>query len=494
MPFSASQASAASFASSLLSQGVTAEGLCALISHLDTEPPARGQDLINGFSWSCGAYVHGGVLGVRKFTTEHPDVVKCLTSYMTQVLPEMQYTTLVLMKNLQVPRHRDTNNEVGFMNSLVALSSFKGGQLWLESAGGTTACPDASCPNLGVLRSLEAPVLFDAHVLHATCPWHDGDRVVLAAFTVRRFAHLPASAISLLQDLGFRVPGLSTGDVALDSPPRPLRSNCPVVFELFCGSARVTAALRNLGWSQAQAVDHQCKPNASANILVSDLSTSKGGQLLRFWLTCPYLVGIFMAPPCGTASLARLIPVYDNAGNQLPAPPPLRSDRHPDGYPWLQGLDKVRVSQANVLYDVVADTCTFPFAQPVLLAVENPRNSLLWSTSMWTRAKDVCRFHVDFQNCAYGGARPKWTRLCCNDASFMSLARTCPGDPCIQHHKPWGPSASGGWSTAEEAAYPQGLARAIAKCFASAVEVVPYADPSLHHASDQSFAVGPSGS
>ena len=132
-----------------------------------------------------------------------------------------------------------------------------------------------------------------------------------------------------------------------------------------------------------------------------------------------------------------------------------------------------------MLYDVVADTCNFPFAKPVLLVVENPRSSLLWSTSMRTRAKDICRFHVDFQNCAYGGARPKWTRLCCNDASFMSLARTCPGGHCLRNHKPWGLSASGGWSTAEETAYPHGLARAIAKCFASAVEVVPYADPSL---------------
>ena len=233
------------------------------------------------------------MLGVRRFTAEHPEVVRCLTSFMSKVLPEMEYTTLVLMKNLQAPLHRDINNEVGFMNSLVALSSFKEGQLWLESAEGTHPCPDSSCTALGVLRSLETPVLFDAHALHATCPWHGGDRVVLAAFTIRHFARLPASTIASLQNLGFRVPGLSTGDVVLDSPPRPL----PVVFELFAGSARVTAAIRNMGWSCAQAVDHRCKSIASASILIADLSTTDGRRLLRFWLSCPYLVGIFMAPP-----------------------------------------------------------------------------------------------------------------------------------------------------------------------------------------------------
>ena len=181
-----------------------------------------------------------------------------------------------------------------------------------------------ACKAFGVLRSLDSPVLFDAHKLHSTCPWSNGDRVVLAAFTVRHFAKLPPALLDSLHELGFRVPGLSTGDVVLDPPPRPLRSNCPVVFELFAGSARVTAAIRSLGWSCSQAVDHQCKSGAAANILIADLSSSDGQTLLRFWLSCPYLVGVFMAPPCGTASLARLLPVFDDDGHQVPAPPPLR--------------------------------------------------------------------------------------------------------------------------------------------------------------------------
>ena len=180
-----------------------------------------------------------------------------------------------------------------------------------------------------------------------------------------------------------------------------------------------------------------------------------------------------------TASLARLLPVFDDDGNQVPAPPPLRDDTYPDGFPWLRGTNQLRVQTANVLYNVVADTCEYPFERPVLLAVENPRGSLMWKTTMWARASPRCPIKVDLQNCSYGGDRPKWTRICCNDHVFLSLQRSCPGGRCLLNHKAWGRASSGGWATAEETAYPPGLARAIAKCFFSAVEHVPFQDPSL---------------
>ncbi len=59
-----------------------------------------------------------------------------------------------------------------------------------------------------------------------------------------------------------------------------------------------------------------------------------------------------MAPPCGTCSLARSIPIPGDAD----APRPLRSLLEPDGFSSLSGQDLIRVSQANVLYQFVADT------------------------------------------------------------------------------------------------------------------------------------------
>ncbi|CAE7487641.1 unnamed protein product [Symbiodinium natans] len=40
--------------------------------------------------------------------------------------------------------------------------------------------------------------------------------------------------------------------------------------------------------------------------LLADLTTDDGVALLYHWLTCPYLVGLRLAPPCGTASLKLL--------------------------------------------------------------------------------------------------------------------------------------------------------------------------------------------
>ena len=72
--------------------------------------------------------------------------------------------------------------------------------------------------------------------------------------------------------------------------------------------------------------------------------------------------------------------------------------------------------------------------------------------------------------CKIAPMEETWARICCNDKVFLSLQRRCPGGRCLLNHKAWGRSSSGGWATADETAYPQGLARAIAKCFFSAVE------------------------
>ena len=87
--------------------------------------------------------------------------------------------------------------------------------------------------------------------------------------------------------------------------------------------------------------------------------------------------------------------------------------------------------------------------------------------------------HTDFQHCAFGGCRPKWTRLHHNHPTFQSLHRLCPGAHCARHHLPWGRSADGSFATAQETAYPQPLASSIAGCFAQAVTVLPEAEPSL---------------
>ena len=92
------------------------------------------------------------------------------------------------------------------------------------------------------------------------------------------------------------------------------------------------------------------------SIIPLDLTKLDDQQAVLKWIQHPAVKGVFVAPPCGTASAARNI--------ELPwtnAPKPLRSVEQLDGLDNLSGLDMLRVSAANVLYafaaEMVAECC-----------------------------------------------------------------------------------------------------------------------------------------
>ncbi|CAE7476567.1 unnamed protein product, partial [Symbiodinium sp. CCMP2592] len=98
-----------------------------------------------------------------------------------------------------------------------ALESYEAGGLWIEGAG-EEVCPDPGHPDAkGHVLQLHEPIQFDAHRLHATCPW-TGNRTVLAAFVINDFHKLDAQHRQLLQHTAFRLPSLSTGELL---PLRP---------------------------------------------------------------------------------------------------------------------------------------------------------------------------------------------------------------------------------------------------------------------------------
>ena len=116
-------------------------------------------------------------------------------------------------------------------------------------------------------------------------------------------------------------------------------------------------------------------PGRSGKVIVNDLTTEGGQQLVRHWMRHPSVQAVFAAPPCGTCSAARNI---QNGG-----PPPLRSERFPDGFKHLQGKDAARVEAANKLYEFLAQVVKEAHMQNMPVAVENPRGSLFWRTSFW---------------------------------------------------------------------------------------------------------------
>ena len=82
----------------------------------------------------------------------------------------------------------------------------------------------------------------------------------------------------------------------------------PFFIELCAGSARVTTCLQFFGLKSSFGVDHKCQKN-SGRLLTADLTSSEGQAICMQWLSSPNCVGIFAAPPCGTCSRARGIPL-----------------------------------------------------------------------------------------------------------------------------------------------------------------------------------------
>ena len=241
----------------------------------------------------------------------------------------------------------------------------------------------------------------------------------------------------------------------------------PVVIEVLCGSARVTASLKEVGLTQSFGVDHVLDKAVSAAKRL-DLTQLEDQQLFLQWMSSPLVVGLFLAPPCGTCSLARNIQLRDEKGRKIPGPIPLRSAVWPEGLPGLGAKDRARVSAANTLYDFVAKVVALAHSIGLIVVVENPRSSLFWLTRFWKNI-GVPMQYTAHQACAYGGERPKWTVLAWNHPAFSSINRCCPGEGKHHHHKPWGlvKSETGThFSTSEETAYPRGLAHTIAKVFA----------------------------
>lgn len=195
------------------------------------------------------------------------------------------------------------------------------------------------------------------------------------------------------------------------------------------------------------------------------MTTKKGSDMLGSWLKNPRVVGVFLAPPCGTASRARSIKLKRKRN----APEPLRSDDHPNGLRNLSFINKIKISQANKLYHLTAQIVKYAVQHNMLVVVENPQFSLFWATTFWVSVAKLLRYTI-FHSCQYGSSRQKRTMLAHNHVAFNQLSKLCPGESKKHRHLPWGITPAGHFATSEETAYPIQLARDVAQCFLQALE------------------------
>ena len=141
--------------------------------------------------WSSGAFVHGGVVGLKKSMTTFPMATRVFAKYVKQVAPEHEFNSVAVNVNVQARGRKDIHN-VG-TTMVASLSTFKEGGLDVDTPDGTVT-----------LDVKDAPAFFSPKHTHTTRPWSCGNRVVLLAYSVRDSGKLKAEDVNLLKDMGFR--------------------------------------------------------------------------------------------------------------------------------------------------------------------------------------------------------------------------------------------------------------------------------------------------
>ncbi|CAE6932646.1 unnamed protein product [Symbiodinium natans] len=425
-----------------------------------TDNRRHSADSLDGGSFLTGAYRHGGVAGARKSLAEFPLTSRLLVQLATQLFPGTTFSTVALFRNLRTPRHSDSNNLTGSCNHVAALTSFSGGGIRVYQG------PEPEDLTFGASGVLS----FDAHFEHETLPWRDGDRLVLVAFSVGCLSKLSASCrasllavgLPLPQEPAAALPGLTTGEPDLG-----------LCLEVFSGTARLSVALQDVGF-QVLAFDHRARSTFPTQQL--DLTIPDHQQVLFDIVNdnAARLQHIHLAPPCGTCSAARGIPIPEFAEAGLSQPVPLRSEAHPMGLPGLSGSDWDRVQSANILYEFSCKLVRLAVSLGVGISIENPQNSWFWwLPPVVALLQDINGHETSFHACMHGGSRDKLTKLWCSDDRFAPLQALCSRD---HKHAPWRPRLLDGkvnFPTAAEAAYPVLLCQRMAELVAAMKRALP---------------------
>ena len=243
-------------------------------------------------------------------------------------------------------------------------------------------------------------------------------------------------------------------------------------FEICCGSAGLSDALRRLGF-QVYPIDHAANRHAAkVRVFTLDVSNSDQVRLLEQMLHHCRPCHVHMGLPCGTCSRAREKPMPAKFGGHM-GPPPLRDSNHLLGLPNLRTADQAKVESANKLYRCAIRLLWVCMTIGCLLSIENPARSWLWAllAMLVKETQDSCFISwfanlesVYFDACAHGSTRDKRTKLLSTPGLFTSLEASCTKDHAHSSWQPFRTEHGIAFPTAAEAEYPPLLCQRMASC------------------------------
>ena len=227
----------------------------------------------------------------------------------------------------------------------------------------------------------------------------------------------------------------------------------PFFVELFAGAGGVNATWRKLGY---RVFSFDVKQGSRGDLLRRAVR-----KRVRKLVRSAHCLGVLMAPPCASFSTARR--------------PPLRSFAEPMGLRSLSPENRLKVNEANSLFNFCVSIFKLCIINKVPSIWENPRTSMMWwadaaiKTLTNTNVADVT---ADF--CAFGTPWRKRTRFrtCHLPSADHWLGHTCgSGKRCAYTHKPHvilsgkcdhGPNKGRAWTSIAEP-YPFKLSLALAR-------------------------------
>ena len=180
------------------------------------------------------------------------------------------------------------------------------------------------------------------------------------------------------------------------------------------------------------------------------------------------------APDCKTMSRARGRPFW--IGNQrYDGPPALRDEYHVMGFPHLRGNIAVKVRQANKMAMASVQRCVKLDEEGKFFGLEHPYRSFLWyMKATIALAKRPGVEMAVFSNCCFGGRRRKWTAYLTNNSRVYEELHqpNCPHSAeDWAEYQPYFEEGQIVYPTEQEAEYPEGLCKAIARGFSRSMDL-----------------------
>ena len=175
-------------------------------------------------SWFTGAYVHGGVAGLRNNTRRFPHATKYLVEYARAKMDGQPFTALGITRNSALGLHRDVHNVRCTKNTVIPVTKFEGGGVWVEGVDSNEEdqvekeVPKKGCVKGKVFSFKDGnPISFRPNLWHEVQPWK-GDRVVVLLYTPRASKLAPGD-LQELESLGFKLEPLALKEPDLEEEP-----------------------------------------------------------------------------------------------------------------------------------------------------------------------------------------------------------------------------------------------------------------------------------